>query len=112
MPYCTACSAVNWTSHWTARRRSCTYWWPESHWTRTPWKARRPRASQTGAAQTPARNPRAAKTGEAKPRAAGTDAVRDRSDAAANLTHQAGALRTTAEDLQRAAALWRAGKLD
>ena len=69
-------------------------------------------ASQTGAAQTPARNPRAAKTGEAKPRAAGTDAVRDRSDAAANLTHQAGALRTTAEDLQRAAALWRAGKLD
>ena len=50
--------------------------------------------------------------GAAQSDAVQSDAVRDRGDAAANLTHQAGALRTTAEDLQRAAALWRAEKLD
>lgn len=33
-------------------------------------------------------------------------------ESAMALTRQAGALRTTAEDLQQAAALWRAGKLD
>lgn len=41
------------------------------------------------------------------------DSAEDAPDeSAADLTRQAGALRTTADDLQQAAALWRAGKLD